>query len=95
MVNNQCYKYIHYMLPIITNKDIDDIATHRIIPAKNGLMPTDFRFALDNPAPIRNKVSVSPFLANSTIHPNISCAIFSSEGTNELISMATTKNQIK
>jgi len=47
---------------LITNKETTEINTHRITPWTTGFTPTLFSVSRDNPAPIRNNVSVNPIL---------------------------------
>jgi len=48
---------------ITAHKATTDITTHRVNPCTNGFTPTDFKTEADNPAPIKNKVTVNPILA--------------------------------
>ncbi len=52
-----------YVEDKITVKEQTEIIIHNITPSMRGLIPTDCKVSFVNPAPIKNRVTVSPFLA--------------------------------
>jgi len=44
-----------------------EIIIHNITPSMRGLIPTARKVSFVNPAPIKNRVTVSPFLAINNI----------------------------
>lgn len=44
-----------------------EMPIHKIIPCSKGFIPTFFITDIDNPAPIKKSVTVSPFFAPETI----------------------------
>jgi len=52
------------------------IKNHNVTPNTSGLIPTDLMVALDNPAPIKKRVSVRLCLETDTISCVIALGIF-------------------
>ena len=48
-------------------KELTEIIIHNIIPSMRGLIPTACKVSFVNPAPIKNRVTVNPFLAITNI----------------------------